>query len=36
MAASVIAEHHAALEKEYARIAAALKEQAERGWGAPR
>ena len=36
MAASVIAEHHTALEKEYARIAAALKEQAERGWAAPR
>jgi hypothetical protein len=31
MAASVIAGHRADLEKEYARIVAALKEQAERG-----
>jgi hypothetical protein len=36
MAASVIAEHHAVLAKEYARSAAALKEQAERRWTAPR
>ena len=35
MAASVIAEHHAALEKEYARSAAALKQQAERESTAP-
>ena len=35
MAASVIAEHHAVLEKEYARSAAALKQQAERESTAP-
>jgi uncharacterized protein YndB with AHSA1/START domain len=31
MAASAIADHHAVLEKEYARSAGALKEEAERG-----
>lgn len=36
MAASVIAEHRAVLEKEYARSATALKEQAERGNARPR
>ena len=36
MAASVIATHQAALEKEYARGAVALKEQAERGYADPR
>lgn len=36
MAASVIAGHRAAFEKEYARSAAALKEQAEGGCAAPR
>jgi hypothetical protein len=36
MAASVVAEHRAALEKEYARSAAALKEQAERRCASPR
>lgn len=35
MAASVIAGHRAVLEKEYARSAAALKEQAEGGCTAP-
>jgi hypothetical protein len=35
MAASTITEHHAALEKEYTRIVAALKQQAEHGPAAP-
>jgi hypothetical protein len=35
MAASVITEHYAVLEKEYAHSAAALKEQAESGSTAP-
>jgi hypothetical protein len=36
MAASVIGEQHAALEKEYAQSSAALKEQAERRRASPR
>jgi hypothetical protein len=36
MAASVIAEQHAALEKEYTQSATALKEQAERRCASPR
>ena len=36
MAASVLAGHRVTLEKEYARTAAALKEEAERGYSAAR